>query len=450
MSEASGISRGELARKLVHMSVGGIAFAVRPLGFWGSLACAVTAIFHNLVVFPLYGGKKLWRDGEAARGFALGIVLYPITVLLLLLLYPRRLEIAAAIWGLLAFGDGMAAIAGQTLGRSNPLPWNRRKSWAGTLAYLVFGGLGVFVLLQWTAPGKFAIGFALSIAVATAAVAALLESQAQGLDDNFGVPLVSSLLLFCLSLTAGGWGLVASPWFAMRLAIGLGVNVVLALLAYAARGVGVAGALVGIFLGATIWAFAGGAAFTLLFAFFLLGTAATKLGFERKARAGIAQEKGGRRGPGNALAKTSIPAMAAVFSATTGQPMLFLLALAGSFATAASDTVSSEVGKAFGRRTYLVTTLRPVSRGTDGAVSLEGTLAGVAASLLVGGLGFAGGLYPAAGVAVVALAAFVATSLESLVGATIEKRGLLDNDAVNFLNSLAGALVAAGTGALLL
>ncbi len=88
-------------------------------------------------------------------------------------------------------------------------------------------------------------------------------------------------------------------------------------------------------------------------------------------------------------------------------------------------------------------------RGTDGAVSLEGTLAGVAASLLVGGIGFAGGLYPAAGVVVVALAAFVATTLESLVGATIEKRGLLDNDAVNFLNSLAGALVAAGAGALL-
>lgn len=450
MSGAGGISRGELLRKLVHMAVGGIAFAVRPLGLWGSLACAATAIFHNLVVFPLYGGRKLWRDGEAARGFALGIVLYPVTVLLLLLLFPQRLEIAAATWGLLAFGDGMAAIVGQTLGGSNPLPWNRRKSWAGTFAYLLFGGFGAFVLLQWTAPGRFETGFALAIAATTAAFAALLESQAQGLDDNFGVPLVAALLLFCLSLTAGHWELVASPAFARQLAIGFAVNVALAALAFAARGVGVAGAITGIVLGATIWAFAGGWAFALLFAFFLLGTAATKLGYERKAKAGIAQEKGGRRGPGNALSKTSIPALAAVFAATTGEPVLFLLALAGSFATAAADTVSSEVGKAFGRRTYLITTLRPVPRGTDGAVSLEGTLAGVAASLLVGAIGFAGGLYPAAGVALVALAAFVATTLESLAGATLEKRGLLDNDAVNFLNSLAGALVAAGSGALLL
>lgn len=86
-------------------------------------------------------------------------------------------------------------------------------------------------------------------------------------------------------------------------------------------------------------------------------------------------------------------------------------------------------------------------RGTEGAVSLEGTLAGVAASLVVGGLGAAVGLYRASGVVWVAVAALVATTLESVLGATFEKRGLLDNEAVNFLNSLAGALVAAGLGA---
>ena len=86
-------------------------------------------------------------------------------------------------------------------------------------------------------------------------------------------------------------------------------------------------------------------------------------------------------------------------------------------------------------------------------MSLEGTLAGLAAGLAVGALGAWTGLYSAAGVAGVAIvgtAALVATTLESLVGATLERRGLLDNDGVNFLNSLAGALVAAGLGALAL
>lgn len=440
------MSRGELLRKLVHMAVGGIAFAVRPLGFWGALACAVTAIVHNLVIFPLYGGKRLWRAAESERGFALGIVLYPVTVLLLLLVYARRLEVAAAIWGILAFGDGMAAIVGQTLGRSNPLPWNGKKSWAGTLAYALCGGGGAFALLQWTAPGVYSTPFALAIAFATATFAALLESQEQGLDDNFGVPLVASLLLFCLTLTSGHWERLAVPELLRGAAIGFAVNAALAVAAYAARGVGVAGAIVGVVLGTTIWTFAGGWGFILFFTFFVLGTAATKLGYERKASAGIAQEKGGRRGPGNALSKASVPALAALFLATTDYSLLFALALAGAFATAAADTVSSEIGKAYGRRTFLITTLRPVPRGTDGAVSLEGTLAGVAAALVVGALGFVGGLLPALGIALVTVAALVATTLESLVGATLEQRGLLDNDAVNFLNSLTGAGLAAALG----
>ena len=446
----NGIATGELLRKLVHMAVGCIAFAVRPLGFWGSLACAVTAIFHNLVVFPLYGGKRLWRDGEATRGFALGIVIYPVTVLLLLLLFPRRLEIVAAVWGILAFGDGMAAIVGQTLGRRNPLPWNAKKSWAGSLAYLLFGGAGAFALLQWTAPDAYSTRFALAVTFATALFAALLESQPQGLDDNFGVPLVSALLLYCLTLTTSGWGVVASDPFLARLAIGLAVNVALAAAAFAVRGVDLSGALAGILLGTAIWAFLDWRGFVLLFAFFALGTLATKFGYEQKAKAKLAQEKGGRRGARNAFSKTTVPALAAIFAATTGQPVLFALALAGAFATAASDTCSSEIGQVLGRRTFLITTLKPVPRGTEGAVSLEGTLAGIAASLVVAGLGYAVALYPAAGIAVVAVAAFVATTLESLVGATLEKRGLVDNDAVNFLNSLSGALVAAGLGALTL
>jgi len=446
----AGLSAGELLRKLVHMSVGGIAFAVRPLGPLGSAAAALAAILHNAFLLPRYGGKRLWRAGEAQRGFALGIVLYPVAVLLLVLVFWSRLEVAAAAWGILAFGDGMAAIAGQALGRSNPLPWNPRKSWIGTLSYLVFGAAGAFALLQWTAPGRYDGGFALAIAAAAAGFAAALESLPQGLDDNLGVPLVTGLLLFCLTLSEGGWGVVGTPEFGRGLAVGLAVNLALALAAFAAGGVGRAGALVGIALGTTIWAFAGPPAFALLFAFFVIGTAATKLGYERKLRAGIAQERGGRRGPANALSKTTIPALAAIFAATTDRPTLFLLALAGAFATAASDTGSSEIGKAFGRRTFLITTLRPVPRGTEGAVSLEGTLAGIAASLVVGGLGAALGLYPVLGVGIVAVAALVATTLESLAGATLEKRGLLDNDSINFLNSLAGALVASGLGALAL
>lgn len=445
----AGLTPGELGRKAVHMTVGGFAFAVRPLGAPLAAVAALAAVLFNAFLLPRIGGRGLWREGETKSGFALGIVLYPIAVLLLILVFARHLEVAAAAWGILAFGDGMASIFGMAIGRAK-LPWNPDKSWAGSGAFVLFGGLAAAILLLWSAPGRYSAAFAIAIAFGAALFAALLESQPLGLDDNLGVPLVTGVLLFCLTLTQGNWAVVSSPAFTRGLAIGLAVNLVLALAAYATGGVGRAGAVVGILLGTTIWAFGGAASFTLLFAFFVLGTAATKLGYARKAAAGIAQEKGGRRGPGNALSKTSIPALAAVFAATTDFPVLFALALAGAFATAAFDTVSSEVGKAYGRRTYLITTLRSVPRGTDGAVSLEGTAAGMGAGLFLGALGAALGLYPPAGIFAVVLAAFVATTLESVVGATLEKRGLLDNEAVNFLNSLTGALLAAGAGALLL
>ena len=93
--------------------------------------------------------------------------------------------------------------------------------------------------------------------------------------------------------------------------------------------------------------------------------------------------------------------------------------------------------------TFLITTFRPVPRGTEGAISLEGSLAGILAAIAVAALGAAVGLVPWLALVPIALAAVIANLLESLVGATLESRGLLDNEAVNFLNTLTGALLAA-------
>lgn len=439
----SGLSGGELARKLVHIGVGGLAFAVAPLGLRGAVACAVAAIFHNAVLLPRYGGRRLWRDAESARGHSLGIVLYPVAVLLLLLLFHRRLEVAAAAWGLLAFGDGTASLVGMTLGRGNPLPWNPRKSWAGTLAFTLFGGAFAALLLLWTAPGRYEPGFAVAIGFAAATLAALVESLPVGLDDNLGVPLLAGLWLYCLTSTAGGWGALVTPTALAATALGLAVNLALALAAWAVGGVNRSGAVAGVVLGTAIWAGLGPRGFALLFAFFALGTLATRVGYEAKAKRRLAQADGGRRGARNALAKTTVPALAALLAAASGQMELYALAAAGALAAAAADTCASEIGQVYGRRTFLVTSLRAVPPGTEGAVSLEGTLAGIAASFAVGGLGALLGLYPPSGVLVVAVAAFAANTLESLLGATLEQRGLLDNEAVNFLNTLAGAGIAA-------
>jgi uncharacterized protein (TIGR00297 family) len=435
------LTRGELLRKVTHMGVGLIAFSLRFLGpLWGAVLAAA-ALCMNLFLLPRIGGRRMWREAEHTAGSSLGIVLYPLAVLLLILIFFRRLEVAAAAWGILAFGDGMASVTGMALGRRK-LPWNPRKSWMGTLAYVLFGTLAAAVLLQWTAPGHYSWLFALAAAFATSLLAAALESLPQGLDDNIGVPLVSGLFLFCLLLTQGHWqAFVTAPGFARRLLLGALINGILAGAAYAARTVSLSGVFGGFFVGFAIYAFLDWRGFLLLLSFFVLGSACTKLGYKRKAAARLAQEEGGRRGARHAFANAGVATACALFAALTGHPVLFRLAFAAAFATAAADTASSEIGQLLGRRTFLITTFRPVPRGTEGAVSLEGTLAGIAASVVVAALGAAVGLYPWIGVAAIAVAAFIGTTFESIVGAALEKRQLLDNEALNFLNTLVGALV---------
>jgi uncharacterized protein (TIGR00297 family) len=438
-----GLSGSELLRKVTHMSMGLFALLLRWLGPWWGALLALTALGFNLFLFPRLGGRRLWRHHEVAKGAALGIVLYPLAVLILILVFHRRLEVAAAAWGILAFGDGMASVAGIQFGRRK-LPWNPHKSWVGSAAYVLFGGMASAALLLWTAPGRYSPAFALAVCGVAALLAAAMESLPQGLDDNIGVPLVSGLFLLGLVLSQGRWDdFLAQDGLTTRLLLAVAINALLAGLAYAAKTVDLSGVVVGFLVGFAIYLFADWRGFLLLLTFFVIGSLCTKIGYRKKAAAKLAQEKGGRRGARHALANAGVAVACALFLAVTPYPVLFALAFAGAFATAASDTASSEIGQLIGRRTFLLTTFRPVPRGTEGAVSLEGTLAGVAASLVLGGLGALLGLYPWTGVAAVAVAAFVGTTFESVVGAALEKRNLLDNEALNFLNTLVGALVAA-------
>lgn len=110
------------------------------------------------------------------------------------------------------------------------------------------------------------------------------------------------------------------------------------------------------------------------------------------------------------------------------------------FATKLADTFSSEIGKAFGQRTFLITTLQRVPKGTEGAVSLEGTVSGIFGSVL---LALAGAyfklLHSPIDVANVVLSAFVATTLESYIGAVYQDDSWLNNEMVNLLMTVIGA-----------
>jgi len=463
-------TRSELTRKAVHVSMGGFALLLRWLGPWQAAGLALAALLFNVFVLHRLTRRALLREGERKRGFSWGIALYPAVVLVLVGVFHRRLELAAAVWALLAFGDGMATVAGVTWGLRR-LPWNREKSWAGLIAFVVCGTLSAAFLLRWTQravidqalggttgaaghvgrsfmAGNLADGvlpdaaFLLLGCFVAALVAALAESLDTGIDDNVLVPLAGGATLYAATLVEAGRLVAAAPQIGMALAVGASINALLAVAAFASRGVSRSGALAGWLLGTLLYGFGGWRGFLMLLVFFVLGTASTKLGYARKAAAGLAQDRGGRRGARNAFANTAAGVIFALLGVAGATPRFWTVALVAAFATATFDTVSSELGQLWGRRHFLVTTFRRVRAGTDGAVSIEGTLAGLVAALLLAGSAWAVGSIGLIDVGIVGFAAFVGATFESYLGATVERSLRLDNELVNFVNTVVGGLVA--------
>ena len=203
-------------------------------------------------------------------------------------------------------------------------------------------------------------------------------------------------------------------------------------------------------LGVIVWGCLGWRGYLLVMFYFLVGSGITFVGKAQKEALGIAEARSGARGAGNvwgsALTGTICVLLILLFTLqNTGLEWIPALQLGfvASFCTKLSDTCGTEIGKAYGQRTFLITTLKPVPRGTEGAVSLEGTLAGIVGSVAIALVGYFVGLISPIGILICAIAAFIATTIESLIGATIEdKVPFLTHDVVNILNTLIGAIAA--------
>jgi uncharacterized protein (TIGR00297 family) len=186
---------------------------------------------------------------------------------------------------------------------------------------------------------------------------------------------------------------------------------------------------------------------------FLLTFFSTRAGKGRKANAGLSERHSGRNAA-QVIANLFVAALC-----VTPVMMIFIHLLIEQFsfeifrmmkvmcvaalAEATADTVSSEMGQAFGGHPVLIVGLRRVEPGTDGAVTLLGTCAGVAAAALVA---IAGGwaIHLSLRVVLTALGAGICgLFFDSFLGATVERRGWIGNDLVNFTSTLFAAILAA-------
>ncbi|XP_044507094.1 protein VTE6, chloroplastic-like isoform X3 [Mangifera indica] len=197
-------------------------------------------------------------------------------------------------------------------------------------------------------------------------------------------------------------------------------------------GLSLSGIAAAFLLGTLTWRAFGPSGFFLVAAYFVIGTAATKVKMAQKEAQGVAEKRKGRRGPGSVIGSSTAGCVCAFLSiyGVGGKAFyrLWQLGFVSSFCTK-----------------YLVTTFKVVPRGTEGAVSVEGTVAGILASIILASVGCYMGQINAPEAVICVIASQIANLGESIIGAALQdKEGFqwLNNDVVNIINISLGSILA--------
>ena len=235
------------------------------------------------------------------------------------------------------------------------------------------------------------------------------------------------------------YGWASSPG---RLAIAGAVTLGFALLARALRGVDRSGMLAGGAACFLLFVGTGPSAFAVLAALFLMTWIATRFGYRRKQDLGVA-ERGDGRNAWQVLANLAVAALGSVAFGMTGN-RAWLFASAAALAEAATDTVASEIGQTRGQTAVLITTWKPVAAGTDGGITIAGTIAGIAAGVVIATVAAGSEMIPRAQFWIPAATGLVGMLVDSVLGATLQRRRWINNEAVNFFGTLAAAALAYG------
>ena len=195
------IPKGELPRKLLHMSPGLVPFLLwnedypDPLD-WPAIRLLVL-ITVGLTAAYLLLAKIVRRTGE--KDFYLNSLSYPAIVLAMIALFPGNIEFTCVVVVVIGLGDGSAYFGGKLFGK-RPLPWNPKKTWAGLIAFIVVSAPAAALAYRLVAiPTPTVDQFALC-AAAGAVAGALAESLPMRLSDNLRVGVAASLAVIAMHL----------------------------------------------------------------------------------------------------------------------------------------------------------------------------------------------------------------------------------------------------------
>ena len=147
----------------------------------------------------------------------------------------------------------------------------------------------------------------------------------------------------------------------------------------------------------------------------------------------------GRRTSKNVISNGVVACFMAAFG---GYYMPFVGGFIGAIATATADTLGSEIG-VLDAHPRLITTFQKVDPGTNGAVSVLGTVVGMVGAAIIGIVAFLLGIMPdpVAAILVAVVSGTLGCFMDSILGALFENRRLMTNEHVNLIATIVGAII---------
>jgi len=212
--------------------------------------------------------------------------------------------------------------------------------------------------------------------------------------------------------------------------------------AYKSGKLTLAGSLIGGLIAISLYLGAGLTGIALLAGFFIMAVLATSWKKKEKRLLSGSGDHPEKRDAGQVLANGGAAAICGLLSYfIADKAQLFIIMATAALASASADTLSSELGTVYGKRFYNIITFKPDEKGSDGVISLEGTLIGVAASAVIS-LIYAVSFGWNVNFWFIIIAGTAGNLTDSVLGATLERKNLLNNNMVNFANTVVAALVA--------
>ena len=183
--------------------------------------------------------------------------------------------------------------------------------------------------------------------------------------------------------------------------------------------------------------FSAGANWLLLIILFLvMSLLATKYSKKYKLSLG---EFEGRRTSKNVISNGVVACFMAAFG---GYYLPFVGGFIGAIATATADTLASEIG-VLDSHPRLISNFQKVDPGTNGAISVLGTLSGIGGAAIIGIAAYLLGIVanPFSAILVSVISGTVGCFADSILGALLENNGFLTNEHVNLIATIVGAIV---------